>query len=320
MAAGNTNFDAILTTTLNKHSRTIEDNIFKNNALLWYLTQADHIDTVDGGAKIVEPLVYAMNTTAGSYSGYDNISTVPQEGLSAAEYDWKQMAVSVAISGLDKIKNNGDPAIISLMEAKIQQARLSLEDSFEQKLFGDGTGNSSKDFNGLLYFCPDTVTTGTVGGIDRSDSLNTFWRPTATSVSGVLTITGSTGVSRLYNTVSRGKDHPDFALTNVAQWEAYEALLQPQQRFSNPDTGSAGFENLMYKQSAVMYADYCPSDEWYFLNSKYLRLKRHSQVWFENTPFERPVGQHAWYSLILLAGNLTMSNCLRGIGKLHALT
>lgn len=316
MATGNPDFDAILSTTLKRYTPRIEDNIFKNLPLLYFLQEADHIDEVDGGEQLVDPLMYGKNSTAGSYSGYDNIDTTPQEGITSAVYDWRQFAASVAISGLEEIKNHGDAAVIRLLDAKVQQAEMSIEESMEEMFFLDGSGNSSKDWFGLAYFIPDDPTTGSVGGIDRSVSTNSWWRPTCTNVAGVLTIDA---MSKLYNTVSKGKDHPDFGLSTEPIYRAYEALLQPQLRFADSKTADAGFENLLYKSMPLMFSDYCQSGDLYYLNSRYLRLQRHSQVWFQNSPFVKPHGQDARYSLILSAGNLTASNCQR-LGKLYGLT
>lgn len=315
--AGNPNFDAILSTTLKKYTPRIEDNIFKNLPLLYFLQEADHIDTVDGGESLVDPLMYGKNGTAGSYQGYDNIDTTPQEGITAANYAWRQFAASVAISGLEEIKNHGDAAVIRLLDAKVQQAEMSIEEAMENMFFLDGSGNSGKDWYGLAYFIPDSPSGATtIGGIDSSSSANSWWRATSTNVAGVLTIDA---MSKLYNTVSKGKDHPDFALGTEPVYRAYEALLQPALRYSDSKTADAGFENLLYKSMPIMFSDYCQSGNLYYLNSRYLRLQRHSQVWFQNSPFVKPHGQDARYSLILSAGNLTSSN-LQRLGKLYGLT
>lgn len=314
--AGNSSFDAIISTTLKNYAPRIEDNIFVNLPLLYWLNEADHIDKLGGGEQIVEPLLYAQNTTVGSYSGYDSISTTPQEGITSAVYDWKQYAGTVAINGLEEAKNSGDQAVTSLLEAKMQQLEMSLQDGFNSMFHGDGTGNSSKDWAGLKTYIRTDGQGSSVGGIDATSSANAFWRNYTRNLAGALTIAAlSTG----YNTVSRGKDHPEFILTTQNEYEKYEALLQPQLRFSDPKTADAGFENLLYKSAPIMFDADCPSGYLYFLNSKYIRLKTHSDVWFKPTPFERPHGTDARYSQILCYGQLTVSNRAR-LGVIYGLT
>ena len=83
--AGNSNFDEILTTTLNNYVPKLVDNVFSARPLFYALTNSSTMRTVSGGAKIVVPIIYGTNSTASSYSGTDPISTTAQTGISAAE-------------------------------------------------------------------------------------------------------------------------------------------------------------------------------------------------------------------------------------------
>jgi len=84
----NANFDSLTATTLKNYRKTLEDNIFGSNALFYWLKRKNNMKTDNrGGGKIVAPLMYGKNSTAKSYSGYGVIDVIPQEGLSAAEYD-----------------------------------------------------------------------------------------------------------------------------------------------------------------------------------------------------------------------------------------
>lgn len=307
----NPNFDAIISTTLKKYTPRLEDNIFKNLPLLYFLKEADHIVKVDGGEQIVEPLLYAQNSTAGSYSGYDNIDTTPQEGITSAVYDWKQFAATVAIAGIEEAKNRGETKVIELLQSKVEQAELTISERMNEMLFGDGTGNGSRDWLGLAAL---VAATGTVGGIDRST--DAWWAATNTAIGGALTVAN---MGTLYNTISRGRYTPDFVLTNQAQFQRYEALLQPQLRYSDTKTADAGFQNLLFKTAPVMFDPYSQTGILYMLNSKNLKLKVHSDVWFKPTPFKQPPGQDARYSQILCYGNLCTNNS-RFLGKLSTLT
>jgi hypothetical protein len=300
--AGNTNFDTLLATTLNTYSNKLTDNIFTSRAFFFWLTSKDRIKSKSGGAKIVEQLIYAGNNTAGSYSGYDTISLTAQEGISAAEYEWRQFAASIAISGIEEAKNNGEAELLDLLEAKVMQAEETIKEELDQMFFGDGTGNGGKDWNGLGNLIG---TTGNPGNITASS--NSWWQSIVDSTSEALTLAD---LSSVYNQASVGNDMPDMALTTRTLWERYESLLQPQQRFSDSKTAEAGFMNLMYKGAPVCFDTYCTSGSWYFLNSKYLKLVRHSDKWMSQTPFQTAVqqGQDAKYALILSYGNLTLSN------------
>ena len=313
--AGNANYDALLTSTLENIRSTLEDNVFTARPLTYWLTRKDRIRTVGGGNKIVEPLIYGLNSTAGSYASYDTLDTTPQEGITAAEYDWKQFAATVAISGIEQAINMGQEAVFNLLEAKVMQAEESISEGFNTMFHSDGSGNSGKDWWGLAAAVDSAdPSVANFGNIDRDT--NTWWASTETNVAGALSLPA---MATLYNTVSKGSIHPDFILTDQDEFEKYETLLQPQLRFSDTKTVDGGFQNFLYKDAVVMFDDANAAGVMYFLNSKYLKLVRHSSVWFKNTPFQTPVDGDASYSKILCYGNLTASNCQR-LGKLTGLT
>ena len=301
----------LLATTVANYRKTLTDNVFNARPLTFFLMDKGRIRMLNGGTNIVEPLIYGENTTVASYSGYDTISLTPQSGITAAEFDWKQYAASVAISGIEEAKNNGEQAMVNLLEAKIMQAEESMKEGFNAMFFGDGTGNSGKNWNGL----GNLVESGnTVGGIDSS--AEAWWRSYEENTAGALTLAQMTTA---YNTVSVGNDHPDMVLGTQTLFEKYESLLQPQLRYTDTKTADAGFQNLLFKAAPVAYDVDCPAGTMYFLNSKYITLVGHSDKWFEVTPFVKPENLDARYSLILCYGNLTVRNRKKQ-GKLTAKT
>jgi hypothetical protein len=315
----NANFDALLSTTLANYRDKLTDNVFTARPLTYWLSDKGRIRTESGGTKIVEQLIYGQNDTVKSYSGYETLSLTPQEGITAAEYDWKQYGASIAISGIEEAKNNGEHAIIDLLEAKIMQAEESLREGFNQMFFGNGTGNSGKNWNGL----GNLIERGnTVGGIDSSVVTapgvvgNEFWNSYEENTAGALTLLQ---MATAYNSVSVGNDHPDLILTTQTLFEKYESLLQPQLRYTDTKTAEAGFQNLLFKGAPIMYDVHAPVGTMFFINSKYLKLVGHSDKWFAQTDFVRPENQDARFALIMCYGNLVCSNRAKQ-GKLTAKT
>ena len=305
--AANANFDEILTTTLNNYVPKLEDNVFSARPLFYALT-GDGMRTVSGGAKIVVPIIYGTNSTAGSYSGTDTISTTAQDGISAAEYDWGQYAATVTINGLEEAKNNGEAQIIDLLEGKIFQTQETIIENMNTMFHADGTGNSGKDWNGIANIVKAGTSSNTLGGIDPSGSGNSFWAASSTASTGALTLAK---MATRYNAVSVGNDQPTIIITTVTLYEAYEALLTSNIRYTDTDMADAGFQNLMYKACPITFDGANASGAMYMLNTKYLQLVRHSDTWFKPTPFVRPTNQDAVFSQILCYGQLTCSNRAR---------
>ena len=307
--AANADFNAILSTTLQNYQPTLVDNIFKDLVLLNHLNEKGRVRVEEGGTQIIEPLMYAVNDTVATYSGYDTIDLTPQDGISAAEYDWKQMAASIAISGIEEAKNRGTEAIIKLLNAKIMQAEMSLKSTLNAQLFGSAAGGN--DFNGLGNIVG--TQNNTVGGINSTS--NTWWNPTqATTMAATLSLTNMADV---YNRASKGSDVPDLIVTNTSLFEKYESLLTNQVRYQDVAKANAGFQNLMFKQTPIVFdlelAVDATDAPMYFLNTKYLKLTGLNGYWFSTSEFMNGTvaGVDARYALVLAYGQLTCSNRAR---------
>ncbi len=130
----NPNFDNIVATTLKKYfapGGKAVDNIFRRSAALDWLKTSAKLDS-QGGATAVAPIMNALNSTFQFYSGYDVLTPVHgEEIITAAEYQWKQAAIFVPMSGLEAAKNSGDKAIVNLLKAKTENAERTAAEQFE---------------------------------------------------------------------------------------------------------------------------------------------------------------------------------------------
>ena len=234
--AGNDDFNQILSTTLKNYVPKLADNVFTARPLFYALTNGQTIRRISGGAKIVVPIIYGTNSTAASYSGDDTILTTAQTGISAAEYDWKQYAATVTITGIEEAKNNGEAEIIDLLEGKVMQTEETIIQNMNAMFWADGTGNSNKDWLGLdlIVTKPNTA----LGGIDPTDSGNSWWASSEHDMDGALTVKQ---MGTTYNNVSVGNDQPTIVIGTQALYESYEALLEPNLRYTDTKVADAGF-------------------------------------------------------------------------------
>lgn len=310
--AGNTSFDTLASTTLQNYEATLDDNLSKAVVGYYFLKDAGQVRTKTG-RQFVEPLLYAENSTGKSYTDYEQLSVDTSTGISAAVYDPKSYAITVAISGMEEAKNSGPEQLVDLLEAKIKQAEISAIDDLDVMFWGDGSGNSGKDFVGFGALIGDattdaaTITAGGVapGGIPTTSSQNTWWLSSITRSAGTLTLAK---MSTAWNNASRGMDMPTWGATTQTLFEKYESLLQPQQRFSDSKTAEAGFQNLTFKGKPFVWSPNVPSGTITFINPKYIRLNKLGDQWMKSTPFVRPRDYDARWSNIISYGNLSCSN------------
>lgn len=321
----NPNISEIITTTYKNRDKSVADNALDNVALLRHMKDNNKIRKVSGGHKLNQPLAYAENGTVSWYSGYEILDNSPQDVLTSAEYEWKQLIGAVGMSGLDQIKNDGKEAFLDLLEQRIENLDTTLMNKLEEGLFADGTGNDGKEIGGLQSIVADAGT-GTVGGIDSSTY--TFWRnvtyDATTDGGGVASASNIQGyMNAVYMQLVRGADSPDLLIGDNNYWGFYHDSLTEIQRITGRDTklGSQGFKTIEYKGVPFVLGGgkggACPSNHIYFLNTKYLFLKVKNDRFFDPIGSDRePTNQDAFVKYIGFAGNMTCSNrSLQGVLK-----
>jgi hypothetical protein len=311
------NVSDIVATTIQNRSRQIADNVTKNNAILARLNQRGNVRTISGGNVIFEELSFAENANGGFYSGYDLLPVAAQDVISAAEFQIKQYAVPVVMSGLEMLQNSGKEAFIDLLEARLGVAESTMMNQLSQSIYSDGTGSGGKEVTGLNAAVPSDPTTGTYGGINRATW--SFWQSklydfSANSIN--TTPTGAqmqTAMNTLWASLIRGSDRPDLIVLDNTYWGIYMGSLQAQQRFTSPETGDLGFPTIKFMDCDVVLdggiGGYCPASTGFFLNTKYLKWRPHKdRNMVPLSPNRRyAINQDAEVQILAWAGNLTCS-------------
>ena len=319
------NISDIVTTTIESRTKKIADNVTKNNALFARLNQRGNIKTVSGGSIIYEELSFAENGNAGWYSGYDLLPVAAQDVLSAAQYQLKQFAVPVTISGMEQLQNSGREAQIDLIEKRMEVAENTMVNSLAQGAYGDGTASGGKSIVGLDLAAPTVATgsqTSTYGGIDRTNWA--FWRSyslgSQTFPSAVPT--EAQFIQKYLNTawskLVRGSDRPDLIIMDNNYWAVFMQSLQAIQRFTDTSEANLGFPSLKYLGADVVldggiggfaYTNSTTGGTAYVLNTKYFRLRPHKdRNMVPLSPNRRyAINQDAEVQILAWAGNLTCS-------------
>lgn len=308
------NWSEIVTTTLENRSKKLADNVSKNNALLARLESKSKVKTADGGTKIIQELEYGENGTFTWYSGYDTLNISPSDVLSAAEFNWKQAAVAVTMSGLEELQNSGQEKMIDLLEARINNAEKTFKNKMAEAVYGNGTAGAGKSIGGLQLLVAD-VPANNVGNIDAATWA--FWKNQAfdaTTDGGAAATTANilNYMNMMWLKLVRGTDKPDLIVADNAYYMLYWGALLPNQRFTSPNMAQAGFESLKYMSADVVFdggiGGFCPANHMYFLNTDYIYLRPHvDRQYVPLNPMRYTNNQDAFVKLIGWAGNMTTS-------------
>ncbi len=321
MTSPNSVFTELVTTTFRNHRKELADNVSQHNALLRRLNQKGRKRIEDGGLTIACPLDYAENSTYQRYSGYDPLDVSASDVLSAAEYQWRQVAVHVTASGLELRSNAGsDTRIINLVKSRVTNAIRSFKNGLSEDLYSSGT--ATNQINGLQAIISDAGT-GTVGGINSSTF--SFWLSTVqdadTPLNGGAAVSISSGTIEdlylgLYIELTRGTDQPDLIVTANNHYEFYEKSQLAIKRYASSDLAKGGFVTLKYKNADVVHdgGSGIPTSRSYFLNTDFLEWVVHKDADMTEVPEMRSINQDATVIPIILQGNLVCSNrSLQGV-------
>ena len=311
MASPNSTFTELVTSTFRKVRKYVKDNISNRNALLKHIYKRGNYRTEDGGLTIACPLDYTTNSTYQRYSDWDLLNIQQSDVISAAEYQWRQIAVNVVASGREQRINSGESRIFSLAKAKMRNAIRTFNNSFSSDLYSDGT--ATNQINGLQALVADAGT-GTVGGINSTNF--SFWQNTifdcsANSVTSSATTIENSMMLPLWLNLDRGPDdQPDLIVMDNTYYKYFEASQTSIKRYMDASNANGGLVSLKYKNADVYFDGNSgiPASHAYFLNTNYIELVVHRDADMEVLEDQRPINQDGSVIPILWMGNLTLSN------------
>src|SRR5215510_2851404 len=328
--------DSVFATSLPNYSKQLIDNVGASNAFMYKIMKNGQYKSADGGTDIREPLLYAL-ATMDSYDGYDELSTLPTDGITSSVWEWRQLAVPIAYAMKEVIQNKHQ--IVDFVEAKIMQAEEGIKEGFSQQLnWGSGDGalqtpkvsivNGSSGIEPIAKLIAfDPTASLAVGNINQSTS--TWWRNKFKSdTSG--TAAGSFDgflrqVTNVYNSASLGTGGPvDLMVTDQITYELLEFALYNRYRQVNSNL-EFPFENIKYKNAVVVMDDKIPDVSGnlisaatkgtiFFINTKYFKLRYEEGRDFQMLKDEggktmaKPLNQDARVGHVAWMGNTTVCN------------
>lgn len=265
-----TNLDSLFGLSLAAYRKELIDQIGATNAFLHEMMSGELYQSQDGGTYGQIPLMYALQS-ADTYDGYDELSSIPVDGITDAIFQWSQCAAAIVYS-MKEVKQNKQ-RLVNLVKARIKQAEMGLQESFAQQLmFGSANqgGGSLKTpytspINGslgidpiskLIDFTPSTSTV--VGNINQSSY--DWWR-NKTLTSAATTYDGFIlEVDKLFNRAALGTGgKPKLCLLDETSYELFVHALYQKYRYTDNKVDEAyPFENTVYKGCHFVMDDKVP--------------------------------------------------------------
>ena len=307
----------IATTVMNYlESGMLRDHVHNRSPFWKWLRAKDRTKRLTGGERIKLPLMYEGSGNFKRYSGLEQLDVSAFDGITNAFYDWKQAAVAVIVSGLDKRSNQGESRVRDLTKDKIFQAEATLADNLASDAFSDGTANGSKQTTGLAAMVATTTTSGTYAAIDAA--ANDKWRNQISASIGAAAVNLLPALRTLVNDcgkIAGIEGVPDAIFTTQTVQEALEALIVPAIRYRGGEKADLS-ATPVFKGCEIMLDVKCQSGIIYVLNSRHIFAFVHRDADFSmgESGFQNPVNQDAYVCPILWQGNMA-TNLRSALGK-----
>lgn len=333
-----TNLDSLFGLSLAAYRKELIDNIGATNAFFFEMMKNDLYESQPGGAYIQTPLMYAL-APADSYDGYDELSTLPTDGITDSIYEWRQCASPIAYS-MKEVKQNKQK-LVDLVKTRIKQAEMGLQEYFSQSLMwgslADGGAGTlitprQSNINGSYAIEPlfklisfDPTTSVTIGNVNQNSS--TWWRnktktAAATTYDGFLL-----EVDNIFNSCALGTGgKPKVVICDQTSYELFVHALFQKFRYTNiPVDDAYPFENVKYKGAHFVMEDKTPdvytgvtSAATYgsmgFINPQFFKLIYEASSDFKmleddsGKTFFKPVNADSRVGHVAWMGNVTVQN------------
>mgnify|MGYP001571636943 CR=1 FL=1 len=254
----------VVATTIDVRMKDLVDNHFNSNPLFVRLRTRGNIDS-RGGEKIRRSFVYA-GLGGGSYGKGDTFDTSYKEYQTDLLFDWKRNYAPLAIDGLDVAKNEGAHRVRDITNDMMDVAELTLADNIGGQIYGDGTGNASKDLDGLAIA---VSTTGTYGGIARAAT-----GPGNKNKGNVNSTGGALSLSMIRSSIGDATIQPertDLIITTQDLWDKLADRVDArQQTGEGNDMKKVGISAINFDGADVVVDSHVASGEMWGLNTKYV--------------------------------------------------
>jgi hypothetical protein len=120
----------LLSTTMHIVMKEWRDNIYTSTAFLEAQTRVhgEGGPTQAGGTRIVQPLGFGEHSnTTRMQTGYERIDLSVSDVFQPAVYDFAHVVRPIAISAEEELTNQGDAAILSILESRVTSVAAALK-------------------------------------------------------------------------------------------------------------------------------------------------------------------------------------------------
>jgi hypothetical protein len=305
----------LLSTTMHILMKDWRDNVHESVA---FLDAQERVHGAgkpvqSGGSRIVVPLGFGEHSsTTRMQTGFERIDLSVEDVFQPAQYDWGHVVRPVAISSEEEMVNQGDSAVLSILESRVQMTANALKREYVKQIVKGGqtgwedwnTLNGVDVATGFLEENAVGAQGNTVGSVSKSTfSGKTGWQNQMFDGSGSFNANGLAGLYDLkveINAVSPSGP-PNVILASRAGFKNLKRALQAHERYVDQSKIDGGRMVEMFDGVPINVEFNMPNDgttttgdpiSFYFLNMNDIYTLWDPQGYFDLSDFETVSGEY----------------------------
>ena len=245
----------LITTTGRRRSKPAKDAARDNLPVTANMEAQGGYRRVPGGRTIVEPALSDNNDTVTWVGPNGQVSLADQQVVDGSEFNWFYMLGSVVFTLSEQYINDGPDQYVPLIASKFKVLETTQRNKFHEGILSAGTAQAGLQMAGLASHISTTPTTGTVGGIDRSNADAIWFRNNKFDTAADWTdgAVDSGNVTRFFDkgfdaTTMEGMAQIQMGLLGQTHWDAFLSSTRALQFLqSEKDSARVGHNKLWYR-------------------------------------------------------------------------
>lgn len=308
--------DELLSSTLMLLADDFRDNLARTTALI-DVHESVHgkgQPRADGGTRYVESLALAEHSSATRMqTGYEKINLSVSDVLTPAVFVPAHTTMPIAISKDEEIKNKGESAVISILDARTKSVMGTMRRNFLRMVVEGVDAGGFADWNtlngvtvaaGFLEENAVANQTNTVGGVSKTTYAQTpGWQNQRANISNSFNANGLNALVDLRveaSAVSSGGE-PHIWLASRAASKNLKRSLRAFERYVDEDKIDGGRLIQTWDGIRMETEYYMPTSttahttaviSFYLLNLDDIHFMFDSEGYFDVSPFERISGEY----------------------------
>ncbi len=153
---------SVLSTTLQLLRDKLVDNSYLSHPLFRAIEQSGNLVRVSGGSRVEQPVIFGEHSSLTELTnGFEPVSMAVTDPFNVAKYEFSSFTQPIILSAVEELANKGETAVVSILEAKMNNVMLGLRKAVSERVFTGGTTLSSlQTLNGMGTATVAAETTG----------------------------------------------------------------------------------------------------------------------------------------------------------------